>query len=237
MTTTGLVTASATAIPAMLAWQKAHAGQLHYSETANTRLLYETAADLLTPTDCSGNFIRLHRHYVSAAMFKDVTYTGNLIDHGVQITTSKTIARTGAGCVAGDGFLFDFVGAGTPTHIAMYAGNRKIWNHGGPGFDDMGPDLWDLAPNVDAAHHVWVHRYVDPTPVDPLEEIMAFYPSKAAFEAAMKGIVAGEVKSQLLTVTEGHTLVGAAIMGSQDKTTKEAVVVKAGIAAREAAGE
>lgn len=157
------MTTTVPAIAQMLDWQKAHAGKLHYSETASTRLHSATATDLLTPTDCSGNFARLMKFFGHI----DVgTYTGNICDHGTLVTISKADARVGKGLLPGDGILFDWNGDGHWDHIAMVADSKHIWNHGGPNFNDMGPDLWSLADNVDNAHAVMVRRYIQPTTVD-----------------------------------------------------------------------
>lgn len=144
-----------TAIQNMLAWQQAHQGQVSYSESDSRRLNSATDADLLTPTDCSGMFHRMMQHFDGI----DVgTYTGNECEHGTLVTTSKAAARAGYGMLPGDGILFDWDG-GSWDHIAMYAGNGRIWNHGGPG---KGPLDWSLAPNVDNAVKVMVRRYIQP---------------------------------------------------------------------------
>lgn len=204
-----------TTIPAsiqkMLDWQKANAGKLHYSETASTRLHYETAADLLTATDCSGNFIRLHRHFAPGTLM-DATYTGNLMKYGQLITTSKAAVAAGKGLLPGDGVLFDFVGEGSPTHIAMYAGAGKIENHGGPNYNDMGPDLWTLADSVNEAHNVWAVRYISsdtavpdsesnpvPESTDLLEWIMSL-------PGAPKGLTYSEFIGDIVDGVLGHRL-------------------------------
>lgn len=157
------MTTTPPAIQQMLDWQKEHAGQVVYSETASTRLAHATAADLLTPTDCSGNYARL------MAFFGHVdvgTYTGNEDTHGILVTTDKARARAGVGMLPGDGILFDWNGDGKLDHIAMYAGSGRIWNHGGPG---KGPLNWSLADNVNNAKAVMVRRYIQPlaTPAKP----------------------------------------------------------------------
>lgn len=144
------------AIQNMLDWQAAHKGKVHYSESASTRLDSDTA-DLLTATDCSGMFHGMMKHFGGI----DVgTYTGNECTHGTLVTQSKSAARAGYGMLPGDGILFDWDG-GRWDHIAMYAGDGRIWNHGGPG---AGPLNWSLASNVDKAVKVMVRRYIPATP-------------------------------------------------------------------------
>ncbi len=150
-----------TQIAAMLNWQREHAGQLKYSQTADTRLASD-AARMTTATDCSGLIARLYKHFAGI----DVgTYTGNEQNYGKLVTTKKSVAAAGKGMLPGDVILFNWSGH-NPTwdHIAMYAGNGRIWNHGGPG---RGPLNWSLRDNVNSATEVMVRRYLPPTPAKP----------------------------------------------------------------------
>ena len=146
------MTTTPSAITKILAWQKANAGKVPYSETASTRLASDTA-HLLSATDCSGMAHRMMMHF---ARIDIGTYTGNECTHGTLVTTSKSAAARGYGMLPGDCILFDWDG-GTWDHIAIYAGNGRIWNHGGPGH---GPLDWSLSEWVNKAEKVMVRRYV-----------------------------------------------------------------------------
>ena len=146
-----------TSIQKMLDWQQAQAGQLAYSQSDPNRLSADDA-HMGSPTDCSGLVARLMKHFAGV---DPGTYTGNECNFGMLITTSKAAARAGQGMRPGDVILFDWDG-GNWDHIAMYAGNGRIWNHGGPG---RGPNNWSLAQSVDWAQQVMVRRFVQwPTP-------------------------------------------------------------------------
>lgn len=146
------MTTTPQAIVDILNWQRANQGRVPYSETAYTRLDSDTA-HLLTATDCSGMVHRMMMHFAGI----DVgTYTGNECTHGTLVTVSKSAARMGYGMLPGDCILFDWDG-GAWDHIAIYAGEGRIWNHGGPG---NGPLNWSLANNVDAAVKVMVRRFI-----------------------------------------------------------------------------
>ncbi|HEX4432848.1 MAG TPA: NlpC/P60 family protein [Frankiaceae bacterium] len=159
------MTTQPTAITKILHWQDKHQGEVEYSETASTRLDYETPDDLVTPTDCSGMAAKMFRHFAGIDIG---TYTGNECAYGELVTESKSAARMGTGMLPGDCILFDWDRPGGNgyadwDHIAIYAGNGRIWNHGGPG---KGPLNWSLADNVDNASHVMVRRFL-PWPADP----------------------------------------------------------------------
>lgn len=141
------------AIQKILDWQREHAGEVAYSETASTRLDSKTARDLLTPTDCSGMAAKMFAHFAGINIG---TYTGNECTYGTLVTNSKSAARVGYGMLPGDCILFDWDG-GPWDHIAIYAGHGRIWNHGGPG---NGPLDWSLMTNVDAAHQIQVRRFL-----------------------------------------------------------------------------
>lgn len=151
---------SPTVIQDILTWQAAHAGQVTYSETAATRLDYDSA-HLTSPTDCSGMAIRMLKHFGGDAMqtlLAAATYTGNLCQLGEHVTSSHADAANGSGMRPGDLIFFTWSGH-NPTwdHVAIYAGAGRIWNHGGPG---PGPLDWSLAQNVYAASEVMVRRYI-----------------------------------------------------------------------------
>lgn len=140
------------AIVDILNWQAAHQGQVPYSETASTRLASDDA-HMLSTTDCSGMAARMFAHFAGLNIG---TYTGNECFYGELITTSKSAAAAGIGMLPGDCILFDWDG-GNWDHIAIYAGNGRIWNHGGPGY---GPLNWSLASNVDEAVKIMVRRFL-----------------------------------------------------------------------------
>jgi hypothetical protein len=147
------MTTTPTAITDILNWQRDNAGTVPYSETASTRLDSDTAADLLTATDCSGMAHRMVKHFAGIDIG---TYTGNECTHGTLVTTDSNPAAAGYGMLPGDCILFDWDGGGWD-HIAIYAGNGRIWNHGGPG---RGPLNWSLKENVNNARKVMVRRFI-----------------------------------------------------------------------------
>lgn len=167
---------SATIAANILAWLRAHQGQVPYDEeNYATRLKSDTLADLLTPTDCSGLTAKIFKFFAGLTVG---TFTGDECFYGKQITTSKAQAASGIGMRPCDVILFNWPsGRSTWDHIAIYAGNGRIWNHGGPGH---GPLDWSLASNVNAAINVMVRRYLpwdsdttSPPSTDLLEQIMA----------------------------------------------------------------
>jgi len=149
-----MTTTTPAAITHILNWQKENAGKVPYSETASTRLDSGTAADLLTATDCSGMAHRMVKHFAGIDIG---TYTGNECTHGTLVTKNQNAAATGYGMLPGDCILFDWDG-GDWDHIAIYAGNGRIWNHGGPG---SGPLNWSLEENVNKAVKVMVRRFIE----------------------------------------------------------------------------
>jgi len=153
-------------ITAILNWQKAHAGQVPYSETASTRLAFDTA-HLTSATDCSGMVARMFAHFAGLTVG---TWTGNERNYGQLVTTSKADAAAGKGMLPGDVILFNWSGPNPNfDHIAIYAGAGRIWNHGGPG---KGPLDWSLASNVNAATNVMVRRFITPTTANAQEDDM-----------------------------------------------------------------
>lgn len=145
-----MTTRAPDSIQKMLDWQQAHAGALVYSQVDPNRLSSDDA-HMLSPTDCSGLVARLMKRF---AGLDPGTYTGNECNFGMLITTNKSdvirLARPG------DVILFDWDG-GNWDHIAMYAGNGQIWNHGGPGH---GPNLWSLSQSIGWASKVMLRRFV-----------------------------------------------------------------------------
>lgn len=217
------------AITEILAWLPKNIEKFTYSEFGN-----RLHPDITGHTDCSGLNAWL---FVKFGHIEIGTYTGDECHYGKLITTSKLAAAAAQHMLPGDAIFYRWeereLGNNPWDHTNIYAGGDLVYNHGGPG---RGPIKESLRHNVDEAVAVMVRRYIQPkksAPTDPLEEIMAFYSSKAEFEAAMKKIVHEEVEA----FSEGHTIVGGTIMGSQLKTTKEASALKAGIVKRETAGE
>lgn len=148
------MTATPTAITNILNWQKANAGRVPYSETASTRLA-SGKAHLLSATDCSGMAHRMMKHFAGIDIG---TYTGNECTHGTLVTASKSAAADGYGMLPGDCILFDWRHTDRAwDHIAIYAGNGRIWNHGGP---DDGPVNWSLSEWVNTAKKVMVRRFI-----------------------------------------------------------------------------
>src|SRR4051794_25075937 len=147
------MTTTPPAIIDILKWQEKHAGKVPYDESASTRLDSRTKADLRTATDCSGMAHRMVKHFAGIDIG---TYTGNQCTHGTLVTTSMSAAASGYGMLPGDCILFDWDG-GVWDHIAIFAGNGRIWNHGGPGH---GPLDWSLEENVNNAVKVMVRRFI-----------------------------------------------------------------------------
>ena len=166
-------------VQALLDWHERHLGDLVYDEMSSTRLHCKTLADLLTPTDCSGDAIRTYRYFTGLKL-TDATYTGNFCTQGELVTTSLADAAAGRHMLPGDPVFYHWRGwstnPGDPyNHVNIYGGGDLVYNHGGP---DKGPVRQSLRENVSRAQAVMVRRLVQPIsplnqPSDLLEWIMS----------------------------------------------------------------
>lgn len=122
---------------------------------------YSQGASRLEPnknmsTDCSGLmywvFKTIANQYIG-------TWTGNQIDYGTLVTTSKAAAIAETSLEIGD-LVFYRWSSGSPQtydHVDMYIGSNQVCGHGGP---DPGPDVMTMDTRVTAAASIMVRRYV-----------------------------------------------------------------------------
>lgn len=132
---------------ALLAWMVARSDSFAYAQAPGR--LDPDASGL---TDCSG---LVHRAYKDVTGLFVGTWTGDQHDRGRLVATGSGVPDVSSWKV-GDLVFIDWSGGGID-HVEMYAGDGKVWGHGGP---DNGPDLQNVNYMFANVHYWKVKRHL-----------------------------------------------------------------------------
>lgn len=133
-------------------------GLLAWMQARDNTYAYRQAPGRLEPdesgyTDCSG---LVHTAYRDVCGIEIGTWTGDQHNRGRAVSSGSGDTDTSSWKV-GDLIFINWNGAGIG-HVEMYAGNRKVWGHGGP---DDGPDFQDIDYFLTHSHSWKVRRHLD----------------------------------------------------------------------------
>jgi cell wall-associated NlpC family hydrolase len=131
-------------------YMAAHAGMYAYGQGPG-----RLTPDVSGYTDCSG---MVYTAYMAVTGQNIGTWGGSQIQNGTLVATGGSTIDT-SNLQLGDVVFYQWPG-GDPVnydHTAMYAGNGKVWSHGGPG---NGPVLVDITGFVITPVAIMVRRYL-----------------------------------------------------------------------------
>lgn len=145
---------------ATVAWLKARLGKYRYSQDLVKRL----DPDKYGETDCSGLGRWMFLQLFGIEIGKN---TAGQQATGVQVFGSdcETVAQAISLLQPGDQVFYDWDGVNVPAmdHVDTYIGEGMVCGHGGgPDGTTMGPTIYTLQSQWDAAHTIWARRYITP---------------------------------------------------------------------------